>query len=56
VKVLVTGGTGFVGAWTAKGVQDAGHQVRFLVRSPERLRTSAEQIGADPRRWTAVTR
>lgn len=47
MQVLVTGGTGFVGAWTAKAVQDAGHQVRFLVRSPQRLRTSAEQIGAD---------
>lgn len=47
MKVLITGGTGFVGAWTAKAVQDAGHHVRFLVRKPERLTTSAEQIGAD---------
>jgi nucleoside-diphosphate-sugar epimerase len=47
MKVLVTGGTGFVGAWTAKAVQDAGHQVRFLVRKPERLTTSAAKIGAD---------
>ena len=37
MKVLITGGTGFVGAWTAKAVQDAGHQVRFLVRNPDRL-------------------
>ncbi|CAN5508766.1 SDR family NAD(P)-dependent oxidoreductase [soil metagenome] len=47
MRVLVTGGTGFVGAWTAKAVQDAGHQVRFLVRTPARLGTSAEQIGVD---------
>jgi dihydroflavonol-4-reductase len=47
MKVLITGGTGFVGAWTAKAVQDAGHQVRFLVRSPDRLDTSAAQIGVD---------
>ncbi|BCI51644.1 oxidoreductase [Mycolicibacterium litorale] len=47
MKVLITGGTGFVGAWTAKAVQDAGHQVRFLVRKPERLATSAAEIGAD---------
>ncbi len=47
MKVLITGGTGFVGAWTAKAAQDAGHQVRFLVRKPERLTTSAERIGAD---------
>jgi len=47
VKVLVTGATGFVGAWTAKAVQDAGHDVRFLVRSPDRLKTSAAEIGVD---------
>ncbi|MDN4519961.1 SDR family NAD(P)-dependent oxidoreductase [Mycolicibacterium austroafricanum] len=47
MKVLVTGGTGFVGAWTAKAAQQAGHQVRFLVRNPDRLTTSAEKIGVD---------
>ena len=47
MRVLITGATGFVGAWTAKAVQDAGHQTRFLVRNPDRLRTSAEQIGVD---------
>ncbi|MDF2826696.1 MAG: oxidoreductase [Mycobacterium sp.] len=47
MRVLVTGGTGFVGAWTAKAAQEQGHQVRFLVRNPERLRTSAGQIGVD---------
>jgi dihydroflavonol-4-reductase len=47
MRVLITGGTGFVGAWTAKAVQAAGHQTRFLVRSPDRLATSAQQIGVD---------
>src|SRR6202789_2776641 len=47
MKVLITGGTGFVGAWTAKAVQDGGHQVKFLVRNPDRLHTSAAQIGVD---------
>ena len=47
MKVLITGGTGFVGAWTAKAAQDAGHDVRFLVRNVDRLHTSAEQIGVN---------
>lgn len=47
MKVLITGGTGFVGAWTAKSIQADGHQTRFLVRNRDRLRTSAEQIGVD---------
>lgn len=47
MRVLITGGTGFVGAWTAKAVQAAGHQARFLVRNPDRLHTSAERIGVD---------
>lgn len=44
---MITGATGFVGAWTAKAVQDAGHQTRLLVRKVERLETSAAKIGVD---------
>jgi dihydroflavonol-4-reductase len=47
MRVLITGGTGFVGAWTAKAVQDAGHEVRFLVRNADRLAASAGSIGVD---------
>jgi nucleoside-diphosphate-sugar epimerase len=47
MRVLVTGGTGFVGSWTAKAVEEAGHQVRFLVRTPEKLAKSAGAIGVD---------
>jgi len=47
MRVLVTGATGFVGAWTAKLAGDAGHQVRLLVRDPARLTTSATPIGVD---------
>ncbi|MFC9557067.1 SDR family NAD(P)-dependent oxidoreductase [Rhodococcus sp. NPDC056960] len=45
--VLVTGGTGFIGAWSAKAAADAGHRVRFLVRDPARLVTSAAALGLD---------
>ena len=44
---MVTGGTGFVGAWTARALQDAGHGVRLLVRTPAKLETTAATIGVD---------
>jgi dihydroflavonol-4-reductase len=47
VKVLVTGGTGFVGSWTAKAVEDAGHTVRFLVRDPAKLSRTPGALGVD---------
>src|ERR1700743_613518 len=47
MRVLVTGGTGFVGGWTAKVISDAGHSIRFLVRNPARLQTSIAKLGVD---------
>src|SRR5689334_15995187 len=35
--VLVTGGTGFVGAHTVAALTAAGHRVRVLARAPERV-------------------
>jgi dihydroflavonol-4-reductase len=53
MRVLITGGTGFVGSHTAAAVAQAGHAVRLLVRRPERvdaalapLGTSVQDIGS----------
>lgn len=45
MEVLVTGGTGFVGACTVGRLLDAGHGVRLLVRRPEQVETSLRPWG-----------
>ncbi len=47
MRVLVTGGTGFVGSHAAKALQDAGHTVRLLVRTPAKLETVTARVGVD---------
>jgi nucleoside-diphosphate-sugar epimerase len=47
VKVLVTGGTGFVGAHAVAALIAAGHEVRVLARRPERVATTLGALGID---------
>ena len=45
MRVMVTGGTGYVGAWSVKALVDAGHKVRLLVRDPAKARTMFAALG-----------
>ncbi|HLK02698.1 MAG TPA: SDR family NAD(P)-dependent oxidoreductase [Streptosporangiaceae bacterium] len=48
MRVLITGGTGFVGSHTAAAVARAGHTVRLLVRRPERVGAALAPFGMPP--------
>lgn len=43
MKLLLTGGTGYLGGRLARRLREAGHAVRLLVRAPERARALAEE-------------
>jgi nucleoside-diphosphate-sugar epimerase len=48
VLVVVTGGTGYLGSHTIAALARAGHRVRVLARSPERVATALAPLGSDP--------
>lgn len=45
MRILVTGGTGFVGSHTVAALIEAGHEVRLLVRKPERIGPALRPLG-----------
>jgi nucleoside-diphosphate-sugar epimerase len=45
MRVLVTGGTGYVGSHTVAALSRAGHEVRLLVRSPARIGPALRPLG-----------
>jgi dihydroflavonol-4-reductase len=48
VRVLVTGGSGFVGSHAVRALQEAGHEARLLVRSREKAARVLGALGVAP--------
>jgi dihydroflavonol-4-reductase len=47
MKVLITGGTGFVGSHAAAAIARGGHELRLLVRRPEQVAASLGPLGLE---------
>lgn len=45
MRILVTGGTGYVGSHAVAALARAGHSVRLLVRAPERIAPALDPLG-----------
>lgn len=57
MRVLITGGTGFVGVHTVDALIDHGHEPRLLVRDPKRLhRDDVDHVVGDATDPDAVSR
>ncbi|MEX0782814.1 MAG: SDR family NAD(P)-dependent oxidoreductase [Dehalococcoidia bacterium] len=48
MRILVTGATGFVGCHAAAALVRAGHDLRLLVRSPEKVAATFAPLGVEP--------
>ncbi|PCH88113.1 MAG: hypothetical protein COB86_07865, partial [Dehalococcoidia bacterium] len=47
MRVMVTGGTGFVGPHTVQHLVNDGHEVHLLVRSSDRIAPALEPLGVE---------
>jgi nucleoside-diphosphate-sugar epimerase len=47
VRVFLTGGSGFVGSYTVPALLERGHEVRLLVRNPDKARGVLHRRGVD---------
>ena len=45
MRVLVTGGTGYLGSHTVAALVEGGHDVRLLVRAPQRVAAAVAPLG-----------
>ncbi|GJM37593.1 MAG: oxidoreductase [Acidimicrobiales bacterium] len=48
MKVLVTGGTGFVGSHAIRRLLEDGHEIRALARTPSKVAPLMAKMGVDP--------
>jgi dihydroflavonol-4-reductase len=55
MRVMLTGGTGFIGGHVLRALLDAGHEPVLLVRDPAKLERQCALFGIDPGRVGSVT-